>query len=263
MAPRTVETSRGPFMVAEAGPADAPTMVFVAGLGDDHTSWDAVVPLLSARFRCVSFDNRGIGGSPVTQGPYTIAQLASDAEEVARALGLGRVIGVGSSMGSAICQEWAFAHPDRHAALVLTGTWAKTDLWLDLAFQQWVRLAMLDRGVALLGSILVSCMSPRFINANPDFVQEFERSEVPDLAGFTAAAAACRSHDSRQRLADVMAPCLVVSGADDILIRPELNREVASLLPNSTFESMDTGHMPFWEAPKEFARLLTTWLEGL
>ena len=60
-----------------------------------------------------------------------------------------------------------------------------------------------------------------------------------------------------------MAPCLVVSGADDILIRPELNREVASLLPNSTFESMDTGHMPFWEAPKEFARLLTTWLEGL
>jgi pimeloyl-ACP methyl ester carboxylesterase len=55
---------------------------------------------------------------------------------------------------------------------------------------------------------------------------------------------------------------LVVSGAHDILIRPELNREVAALLPNSTLVSVDTGHMPFWEEPAEFARLVDGWLRG-
>ena len=258
---RIVGTSRGDFLVSEAGPTDAPTLVFVAGLGDDHRSWDAAIDVLSDTYRCVAFDNRGIGGSPVTEGPYTITQLAADAEELATTLGLGTVVGIGSSMGSTICQEWAIANPDRHSALVLTGTWAKTDVWLDVAFAHWVGLAVDDRRDALLEALLVWCMSPRFMNANPDFAQEFLASDVPNLEGFKAAAAACRGHDATARLGKVTIPCLVVSGDHDILIRPELNREVAALLPNSTLVAVDTGHMPFWEEPATFARLVNEWLQ--
>jgi pimeloyl-ACP methyl ester carboxylesterase len=261
--PRIVATSRGDFLVSESGPADAPTLVFVAGLGDDHLSWDAAIDVLNGTYRCVAFDNRGIGGSPVTEGPYSITQLAADAEELATTLGLGTVVGVGSSMGSTICQEWAIAKPGRHSALVLTGTWAKTDAWLDEAFEHWVGLATDERKDALLGALLVWCMSPRFMSANPDFAQEFMASEVPNLEGFKAAAAACQGHDATTRLGEVTIPCLVVSGAHDILIRPELNREVAALLPNSTLVSVDTGHMPFWEEPADFARLVDGWLRGL
>src|SRR5215210_2814683 len=90
-----------------ARPAQGVPLMFVAGLGDDHSSWAEPVEVLSQSFRCITFDNRGIGRSVITPGPYSTRSMAEDAEAVAVALGLDAVDAIGSSMGGAICQEWA------------------------------------------------------------------------------------------------------------------------------------------------------------
>ena len=120
----TIRTARGEFLVDQTGDPAGPALVFVAGLGDDHTSWSDVVGEFH-EYRCVTFDNRGIGGSVTSAGPYTIAQLAEDARAVCDELQLAAPTVIGSSMGGAICQEWMLAYPESVHSAVLTNTWAQ------------------------------------------------------------------------------------------------------------------------------------------
>jgi len=43
-----VSTPRGRFAVQVSGPAAGPPVVLVAGLGDDHASWDPVLGYLTS-----------------------------------------------------------------------------------------------------------------------------------------------------------------------------------------------------------------------
>lgn len=147
-AARLVHTPRGAFLVEESGDPNGPALVFVAGLGDDHASWSDVVPGFPGH-RCVTFDNRGIGGSLTTPRSYTVAEMAEDAHAATRALGLSDLTVVGSSMGGAICQEWLLAHPDDIGRAVLTNSWAQTDDYCLLLFEHLIALA--DKGLRSAG----------------------------------------------------------------------------------------------------------------
>jgi 3-oxoadipate enol-lactonase len=136
-----IATPRGDFYVERTGPEDGPTIVFVSAFGDDHTTWAEVTPSLAPSYDCITFDNRGIGQSPMTGGPYSIAELAEDVHQLVGALGADPVIAIGSSMGSAVCQEWTLAHPEAVTHLVLTNTWAERDPWLSSLFDHWIDLA--------------------------------------------------------------------------------------------------------------------------
>jgi pimeloyl-ACP methyl ester carboxylesterase len=54
-------TAQGRFAVNDTGPREGRPVVLVAGLGDDHASWESVLPYLAPEYRCLTFDNRGIG----------------------------------------------------------------------------------------------------------------------------------------------------------------------------------------------------------
>ena len=175
-------------------------MVLVAGLGDDHASWDPILEYLTPVYRCITFDNRGIGASPVTPGPYRIADLAADAHALHQALGLAPCVAIGSSMGGAIGQEWALRYPGDVTGLVLSNSWGRTDAFTRVLFEHWISLAGRGRADQLLDSMLLFCMSAAYLAARPDTVTEFRALVLPDLDGFQAAAAACLGHDALDRL---------------------------------------------------------------
>ena len=89
------------------------TLVLVNGLADAKESWEAQVPAFAERYRVISYDNRGVGGSSTPPGPYTTAQMADDLHGLVDALDLDRFHLVGASMGGMIAQEYAIAHADR------------------------------------------------------------------------------------------------------------------------------------------------------
>lgn len=247
-----LSTSRGDFYVERVGPEHATPMVFVAGLGDDHSSWSEIVAMLSDAYDCISFDNRGIGQSPITPGPYSAKELAEDTHEIVRALELAPAIGVGSSMGGAICQEWALAYPEDLSHLVLTNTWAERDAFLTVLFEHWIDLA--DQGAArdLLRSLLLFCYSPDFLTEHPEVISEFIDGPPPDLAGFAGAAAACRDHHAFDRVEGIGLPTLVIGGELDILTRHAFSERLTKRLPNASLTSLKAGHMIFWERPEDF-----------
>lgn len=255
-----VSTPRGDFYVDSRGPAGGVPLVLVAGLGDDHASWDAPVEILARRRRCVTFDNRGIGASPVTPGPYTTREMAEDADAVVAALGLDQVDVAGSSMGGAICQEWALLNPARIRRMVLSNTWAQQDVWFSALIEHWVDLAARGSGADVLYQLALFCFSPDHLAAHPATIEEFLAESLPDLTGFTAAGRACQSHDASARLAEISHETLVIGGTADILTRPDLSRRLADALPSARLQWLAAGHMTFWERPGEWAELVDRFL---
>ena len=251
-----VSTARGRFAVQASGPPAGRPVVLVAGLGDDHASWDSIMGYLTPQYRCITFDNRGIGLSPITPGPYSIGDLAEDAHALHQALGLAPCLAIGSSMGGAICQEWALRYPADVTGLVLSNTWGRSDPFLRVLFEHWGSLA----GQDLMDSMLLFAMSAGYLADNPGTVAELRASPPPDLDGFRAAAAACLGHDALGRLGDLAQPTLVLAGRQDILTRPELSEEIAGAMPNARLQLLEAGHMTFWETPETWGLAVADWL---
>lgn len=256
----TVRTSRDAEIYYELQ-GSGPPMALIAGLGDDLTSWEPQIGFFRKHYAVLAIDNRGIGRSSIPEGPYSIRQMADDAHLVVSEIGLDPVIAIGSSMGGAICQEWAINYPDDIDQLVLTNTWAERDAFTDALFDHWIGLGDIGAGSCIMESLLLFCFCPAYINANPDFVKEFLSLDPPPLDGFVASAHACRWHHTIDRLSRVHQRTLVVAGELDILTRPEFSRRLANTLQNGEYTGLPTGHMPFWEMPDEFNRKVAGFLE--
>jgi 3-oxoadipate enol-lactonase len=234
-----------------------PPLLWVAGLGDDHASWSGQIPQFEDDFTCIAFDNRGCGQSDTPPGPYTIREMAEDVHLLIADLDIGPLAAVGSSMGGAICQEWAARYPNEVTALVLTNTWAAGDSYTSLLFDHWTALASSGDAHRLGESLLLFSMSGDYLASSG---VEAYLAPVANLPGFAASASACRHHDAVDRLGALATPVLVVAGTHDALTRPVLSEQLVRALPNARLEMIDAGHMVFWEKPEEFNDLVHRYL---
>jgi len=92
------------------------------GFPDDLGLYDRLVPFLNGR-HVVLFDFLGWGRSDKPDGyPYTFENLAGDLDAVISQLGLSRVVLVAHDASGPPAINWALAHRDRIAALVLLNT---------------------------------------------------------------------------------------------------------------------------------------------
>src|SRR3984893_15429236 len=97
-------------------------LLLIMGLGSTSDLWYRLLPMLSAHYRTILFDNRGVGRSDAPPGPYSIATMAGDALSVLDAAGAGRAHVFGFSMGGFIAQVLALRNPSRVMSLTLAGT---------------------------------------------------------------------------------------------------------------------------------------------
>src|SRR5260221_10490001 len=81
------------------------------GLAADRRMWMLQLPVLTPHFRCITFDNRGIGESVAPPGPFSMEQMAADALAVLYEAGIERAHVLGSSVGRAIPLHLAPAPP--------------------------------------------------------------------------------------------------------------------------------------------------------
>lgn len=248
-------TSGGAELAWEMHGAGTP-IVFVAGLGDDRTSWAGQISEFARDHLVLAFDNRGIGESSAPPGPYTTEQMADDAHELVRHLNLPPVMAVGSSMGGAICQQWALRHPADIDRLVISNSWAERDPFFAALIGHWVSLAATRQDRHLVESVLLFCHSPAFLLRKPETVAEFLALPAPRLQGIIDAGAACIGHHTLDRAHEIEHEALVIAGEYDILTRPELSERLAARMPNARYATLPASHMVFWEQPEGFNALL-------
>jgi hypothetical protein len=63
-----------------------PDVLLIAGLGDPAEVWRFQLEGLQDRYRLTAFDNRGVGRTPLPEGPLSVAAMADDAAALLRAL---------------------------------------------------------------------------------------------------------------------------------------------------------------------------------
>lgn len=247
------------FDLAYAVEGSGPPVVFIQGVGVHGCGWLPQVEGLSDRFTCLTFDNRGIGGSKPRPPRLSVKQMADDATALMDACGWVSAHIVGHSLGGLISLQLALDHPQRVRSLSLLCTFAngadatKLSPWLV-----WVGLrtrigTKRQRRNAFLKFVL-----------SPDELAKVDKDAAAkelavlfghDLADHDPVAltqmSAMRACDLTPRLDELSGiRTLVVSARHDRIARPEFGAAIAAGIPGATFHELaDASH----GAPIQFA----------
>jgi pimeloyl-ACP methyl ester carboxylesterase len=230
-------------------------VLMIQGIGVVGNGWRPQVDGLGARHRLLTFDNRGIGASPLRGGAFDIARLAADALAVADAAGAARFHLVGHSMGGVIAQAVALAAPDRVKSLALLCTFAHgrdaarvtpallmTMLRIRIGTRPMRRAAFLSLVMPPLAlAQLTPAQRAHYAEQlHPLFGHDL--AEQPPIVMKQLRATA--RYDAYPRLAELgRIPTLVVSGRQDRIARPAYGRQLAAAIPGARYvEIEDGGH---------------------
>ena len=199
----------------EATGGGEPTVVLVHGSGGSSAVWMRQLEGLADIARIVALDLPGHGQSGGT-GIGTIAEAAGVVRGFLDALSMEKVVLGGHSMGGAVVQAVALAHPERLAGLILVGTGARLrvmpKIFAELGgeYPQGVRF-VIDLALASAApSELRSALVRQTLPVPPSVL----------IGDFRA----CDAFDVLDRIGDVAAPTLVVCGAEDRLTPPRYSR---------------------------------------
>jgi pimeloyl-ACP methyl ester carboxylesterase len=245
--------------VEQGGEGD--DVLFISGLADEGACWVDQVAGLKDHYRLTTFDNRGVGRSSTPDGAFRIADFAADAAALMNALELERPHVVGSSMGGAIAQELALAHPDRIRSLVLNGTWCRGDRFLHEIFRNWMWSAEKADSIRdFLVTVNLWCFSPRIWNDGTmdEWIAAAEASPyAQSVDAFCRSAQALIEHDSADRIGAIGVPTLVTVGELDLCLPARFSKVIAERIPNARLVVIPAvGHQPFQEVPADYNRLL-------
>jgi pimeloyl-ACP methyl ester carboxylesterase len=119
---RTVQVTGLTIFYREAGPADAPTILFLHGFPSSSRMFETLFPLLSARYHLIAPDYPGFGYSDVPDPhrfDYTFDHLAAIMDSFTTAMGLGQYILYMQDYGGPIGFRLAMAHPEKVQGMII------------------------------------------------------------------------------------------------------------------------------------------------
>lgn len=232
---------------------------------------------LAARgWHAIAPDLRGHGASdhPPGQDAYSFAILAEDLRALADALGWQEPFTVlGHSIGGAIVQHFALAHPERVHALVLMDTCHTAMDNVDPADVALGQQVVAEAGLAVLQQLqaergvdpLGTAAHARVAAERPGYAEYGDRKLLacsPDM--WCAIVGEVFSQPDRlDALASITAPTLVLVGEQDAPFLADSER-MAKTIPGATLVVLpDAGHSPQFENPSAWWDALNRFLNSL
>jgi 3-oxoadipate enol-lactonase len=231
------------------GPADAPPVLFIHSLGTDLTIWDGVVEALGPAVRSIRYDLRGHGGTPPTDGPYSVAALADDAISVLLEMKVTQATICGISVGGLIALQCAAHRPTLAQTLVVCDT--PYPRGAPAMWNQRIDAVNAHGLASIADATMPRWFSSDFRSRFPDDVSRYRQVlERTTPAGYVGTCAAIRDADAEAIASGVHCPTLVLCGSEDAATPPETNEALARALRNARFARIDgAAHLPCVESP--------------
>ena len=240
-------------------------VTFVTGIANDLTMWDGQVSALGGDFSILRYDLRGHGGSESTAGDYTIDILVQDLRTLLDSRGIEKTSVVGLGLGGAIAQAFAIHHSDRVERLMPCCCRAR--MAPDFA-AMWHKLreTVQNNGLETIVEPTVQrWFSEDFKAAHPDVLEKIRKMiRGTTQQGYLGVTAAFLGLDVEDRLPEIKAPTLYVSGAEDKLGGPpplmeNLSRKISGARHVSIPKA---AHIANIQNPDGFNAVLKGFLEG-
>ncbi len=240
------------------------TVVLLHGYLESLDVWDGFTELLAPQVRVVAVDLPGHGISEVKGEVHTMEFMADTVHAAMEALGVGRAVVVGHSMGGYVALEMLRKYPETLAGLVLLHSTPNADS--EKKREDRLREIRLVEG----GKKELIARSFPHVGFAP---QNRERlawavEELADQIALTEDAgivAVLRGLAGRRDLNDAMRACgvpqLMLFGRYDEYVTAEVADEVIRSHPQARAVWLEnSGHMGFVEEPAEVAGVLLSFV---
>lgn len=240
------------------GDASHPVVALSNSLGADLSMWDAQMEDLLPSFRVLRYDTRGHGKSEIPSGPCTLGTLGQDVVTLLDVLGIEKAHICGVSLGG-LTAMWIGLHaPHRLRSLVLSNTAAKigtADTWKE-------RIATVEaHGLASIADSVISrWFTPQLQHRDQVFAAQRAMFLGCSTAGYLAASAALRDTDLRATVHALVAPTLVISGANDPVTPASDGHFLGAAIPGAIFHEVPGAHLSSIEEPAAYNRVLLSFL---
>jgi 3-oxoadipate enol-lactonase len=256
----TIDTGRVSLFYEDTGSGGTPILL-LHELGGSSASWDRVIPLLAAGARVIAPDFRCAGRSEKPPGPFAMADLADDLDDLARALGIRHFDVVGAALGSLAGALLAIRHPDRVRHLMMCAV--APDMagpTRDYVAQRAERVRTVGmRGVA--DASLANSFPESHAAARAAYRGIYLANDPNAYAELSLALA--RLEIGPADWGRIAAPVLVAPGAHDFLWPPAIGQQVADLIPGARYAILtEAGHFPHLQAPEALARMASGFFSG-
>lgn len=236
------------------GPENADVIVLSNGIFMSTASWGFQLAALSARFRVLLYDCRGMWQSEHPAGPYSMQQHADDLAALLEVLGIQKAHIGGISYGGEVSMVFACRYPEKVRSLIVSSAVSQIDPMLDAIGKSW-GAAILSGDPSLLFHVTVPFnFSEAWIGANAALLEASRRRfEHIDLASSAELMAAFRALDFTADLKRIAAPTLVLVGEHDAIKPRKYAEIIACEIPNSELIVIPhAGHAVVMEQPGAF-----------
>jgi pimeloyl-ACP methyl ester carboxylesterase len=242
-----------------------PTVVLLHGLGANGTRWQRNIGPLSRDFRVIALDQIGFGQSDKPMANYHNGMLSEFLLRFLAALGVAKASLIGNSMGAQVALHAAVHHPGVVDRLILVSggnvrpAGAPGPPPMAPERQRIMNGVTSEETRELLGLLFhdKSLITNRMVD---DTLMMHLRSAY--AIGKILEAGPKLNTLSEEEVRTVKSSTLIIWGKDDELTGPAVADRLAATIPGARkFVIDDAGHMPQWEKPEEFNRVVTEFLK--
>jgi len=254
-----------------------PLLLLHGGPGVPDSMQTTIAPMLP-EFRCISFDQRGVGESVCRDGRYDLHAYLDDVEAIRNRLGIASWHVLGHSWGGLVAQAYAAAYPQRVKSLVLSSSslgvgpdWKRTK---SESFRTgltragfWGRLRFFAYGSGLVVPGPIGSWSMRHVMTETwhNYFLDPGSAPAPDpswLLGCSAEAmmktdreVSKEQPDALEGVSSYEGPVLVLYGAYDIF--GDATEIVRRRLPKAVQVTLEgSGHLHWLQNPSAYANAL-------
>jgi len=245
-----------------AGPPGAETLMLIHGVAfTAELNWAKVLPPLARHFRVVALDLRGHGDG-ISAGPrFRLEDCADDVAALAGALGVGKFMAVGYSMGGMVAQLLYRRHAPLLSGLVLCATARNV---LGSPAERLAALTLPTTAAALWWNPLLRPMSAQIFGMaligpiDDPATARWARDQLrrTTLATAISAIQAVCEFTSHTWIGQVDIPAAVVVTARDRIVPVSRQLKLAQAIPGASVHEMDADHAACVTGPQVCAQAL-------
>ena len=237
------------------GPATAPVVVLIHGLGLTRQTWADQVPVLADQFRVLTYDLCGHGQSALPGHTPSLSVLSGQLRCLMDHLHIARAALIGFSLGGMINRRFAMDHPDRVSALVILNSPHERSPEAQRLVED--RAAQSGAGpAATIEATLDRWFTPGFCVSHPEAVARIRASVLANDPGNFARHRHVLAHGVKELIRPVppiTLPTLVMTCENDSGSTPDMSRTIAAEIPGAQVQIVPAlQHLGLIEQPARF-----------
>jgi 3-oxoadipate enol-lactonase len=232
-----------------------PHVLLLHAVGMDLTLLEPLTAIMAKDFTVLRADLRGHGKSPYAPAA-SLEDYADDVHALLTKLSFAPCAVAGFAMGGMVTQALAVKYPQDTRAIMIASCAHEQTAESRAALLSRAESAKREGFAPILDETMQRWFTDGFIARGGDAPVR-QRLLTDDLRAWVNAFEAMAHIDTAPRLKNIKVPALCMVGDADKSTPPPVVKAIADAIPGARFHVIPGGtHMPFFEIPKEVAKVV-------